>query len=1275
MHIILGSLIIILGLLMGYSASRYKASEIQADIDGRTEERLASIEVADELVVDTDGRRVTLRGMAASEADKELIIENAEEVWGALSPVDEIELLEVAAPYELSVVKEESGQAILKGVVPSEAARLLLIEKAEETLGGDVDSELTLAAGVPDGDWTGAVAQGMQGLASLNHGRLNVVDSTIELTGEAPGSEDVDRIETLLKVETPEGFAWAGALDVEKPVVSPFTFAVSKADDAWQIEGYAPDEAAREQLLSEIQTAAGDAEVNADIQLADGMPGDDWQGFVQERLPALQSVNAGTLRFEDYDVQLDGTVATPDDAEEASTKVAGIDPKIQTEFEALDPTVGAFLDLRLSPDDGVTVNGALPSGLSKAEAVELLGLKAGHDGEISEDARGDVGAWQQDLAAIGGHLPAFETVELSLKDGRAMIEGETYVESDAQQVVETLSDDLDERWQPELLIEPTENTYADGTRRANPLSGTDEEYRDGAWLSVAMIEAEHKALEQQKAGALEELRGYQEKINLAKSSLSGRNATLDAREREIRKADERLTALKGDVEAAEAEIDRLDLAIAERGDADGELTEVESKLAGLRSEQATKLAILGTLAGKIESQRSLAEQDHQGLMTLRSGMETTERHLGERQADIERAEEKLVGLAAKTDQSEERLTVIQQEIEASKAALDLGQGELEQVESSLTSLRKERSEIQTMMAGLAQDRDNDTAALEQRIEAGEQRLAEIDATATDYERRADEAKQRLAANDQKANDLQEKITTLKYDEEKIRIMVDGLRARHAEQKQVEADLDGLRVETEAAVKERDEQVRLLEEQRRQVMDVEARLAEKEAEFSSLNQEQATRLGLLGSLNAKLERQRGLSDEYTETEARFAALMSNVETASGALADRQEAIKEAEQRLASLSSDIGNAEGRIQTLKADGKKVTSTVEQRQASLSETEEQLAALQAKLETAGDAEEEKAKRLAAIQSELADADQALKVMQSQGTALEGKLTGLAEKIEEREAALAAAEQAKAKADSDLDTLQVKLTSAETSLAARMDEQSKAVDEKKLVEAELQKVQAALEETRTANAEATREAETIEASIGELTTAIDAKRVEEQTAASEVQSLRDESEKVETALADNRTELEGLIEERRKLRDAIEEAKTDIAAATTTAYDVDPLLTASPVQTDDGVRIAHLLFNYSSAQLSPGAERKVEEAAMWIKANHVEAIRLVGYADAMGSSANNHTLSQARAETTAGMLADLGIDPDAIEIEAVGDNVLIQATADQVSEPLNRSVGIFVKE
>jgi chromosome segregation ATPase len=175
----------------------------------------------------------------------------------------------------------------------------------------------------------------------------------------------------------------------------------------------------------------------------------------------------------------------------------------------------------------------------------------------------------------------------------------------------------------------------------------------------------------QKKAIADELDSYRDKINLAKSNLSGRTATVDAREREIRNAEERLAALRGDVEAAEAEMKRLDLAIAERGDVEGELALAEGKLTELRNDQATKLAVLGTLANKIDRQRSLAEEDQQGLLTLQSGMQTTEERLGERQAEIEDAEERLAGLVAEADQSEARLTVVQQEIEASQASLEL----------------------------------------------------------------------------------------------------------------------------------------------------------------------------------------------------------------------------------------------------------------------------------------------------------------------------------------------------------------------------------------------------------------------------------------------------------------------------------------------------------------------------------------------------------------------------------------------------------------------------
>ena len=164
------------------------------------------------------------------------------------------------------------------------------------------------------------------------------------------------------------------------------------------------------------------------------------------------------------------------------------------------------------------------------------------------------------------------------------------------------------------------------------------------------------------------------------------------------------------------------------------------------------------------------------------------------------------------------------------------------------------------------------------------------------------------------------------------------------------------------------------------------------------------------------------------------------------------------------------------------------------------------------------------------------------------------------------------------------------------------------------------------------------------------------------------------TELATSQDELERLIKERRLLRDTIDKARNDVGVAALTG-DFDPLLTAMPVQTEDGVRIAHVLFNYSSAELSPGAQRKIDDAAAWIRDNQVQKIRLIGYADSTGSSANNKTLSEARAQQTAKALTDLGVDPAIIEIEAVGDDVLIEATGKYVAEPLNRSVGIFVGE
>lgn len=611
MRIFFGILIVILGLLAGYSVSKYKAPEIQADIDGRIEGAFTSTETMADLSVDTDGRHVTLKGYAANEAEKEQILARADDVWGALGPVDEIKLLEVAAPYQVSVTKHGDGRITLSGVAPSKADRAALVRHAEEVFDADVANDLRLAAGKPEGDWLGTVENGMHGLAVLNHGRLDVVDQVISLSGDAAKDADAAKI-AALQATRPDGFSWSDSWQVLQPTVSPYSFAVRGEGDVLKVTGHAPDEATRAALLAKIEANAGGKTIEADIQLAEGMPsddwpdrvnsaidaygrlengglvvadddvrlegdvanmtelgdiqkiaaatpggdawqsdlvvlrptvrpyvvsidkgedgtwtlagvapdeasrdaliaatklaakgasvdarlqladgrpGEDWQAFVEDRLEALDSIKSGKLSFTDYDAKLEGIVATLDDAAAADEQVTLIDPDIDTELEALDPTVAAFIDLRLSPDDGITLDGALPPDLSRDEAIKTLGIQGEFQGELEENGRGDAQAWRQDLAVIGSYLPEFETVELNLKAGRAAVTGKTYEKSDSQQVIDKLAAALDDHWLPDLSIQPTDRRYADGTRRINPLNGIDEEFRRGFWLPVTTIEA------------------------------------------------------------------------------------------------------------------------------------------------------------------------------------------------------------------------------------------------------------------------------------------------------------------------------------------------------------------------------------------------------------------------------------------------------------------------------------------------------------------------------------------------------------------------------------------------------------------------------------------------------------------------------------------------------------------------------------------------------------------------------------------------------------------
>lgn len=72
-----------------------------------------------------------------------------------------------------------------------------------------------------------------------------------------------------------------------------------------------------------------------------------------------------------------------------------------------------------------------------------------------------------------------------------------------------------------------------------------------------------------------------------------------------------------------------------------------------------------------------------------------------------------------------------------------------------------------------------------------------------------------------------------------------------------------------------------------------------------------------------------------------------------------------------------------------------------------------------------------------------------------------------------------------------------------------------------------------------------------------------------------------------------------------------------------------------------------------------------------VARVVLRAYTDTVGSAETNIALSRRRGETVAHELVRLGVPPETITVQALGETNLARPTGDQTAEPLNRRVVI----
>jgi outer membrane protein OmpA-like peptidoglycan-associated protein len=103
------------------------------------------------------------------------------------------------------------------------------------------------------------------------------------------------------------------------------------------------------------------------------------------------------------------------------------------------------------------------------------------------------------------------------------------------------------------------------------------------------------------------------------------------------------------------------------------------------------------------------------------------------------------------------------------------------------------------------------------------------------------------------------------------------------------------------------------------------------------------------------------------------------------------------------------------------------------------------------------------------------------------------------------------------------------------------------------------------------------------------------------------------------------------------------------------------------------VFFDFDKSNITPEAQRIIEQAAANAKSNKSTSIALTGHTDAAGSDKYNMALSLRRANAVKAALVKLGIPEREISVVAKGKSDPLVPTKDGVREPQNRRVQIVL--
>ena len=338
--------------------------------------------------VQADGLKVTLAGIAPTEALRFRARTTADSIVDSARVINEIEVESQAAivppRFSAEMLRSENGLSVI-GLIPASMDREATIASFNsiDNVNNVTDLLETADYPAPD-DWDVAMSFAINAMALLPRAKISVAPGEVAITAIADSATAKTQIEKTIRRRAPRDLRLSIDIAAPRPVITPFTLRFEKDADGARFDACSADTIdARTQILSAAANAGGSAEARCTVGM--GVPSPNWAKAVEQAIAAVDRFDAASVSFADADITLVAAAGTDQtlfdrvvgELESALPAVFALNAQLP---KLADPNAGpAEFTATLSPEGQVQLRGRLESAGTRELAASYAKARFGSD--------------------------------------------------------------------------------------------------------------------------------------------------------------------------------------------------------------------------------------------------------------------------------------------------------------------------------------------------------------------------------------------------------------------------------------------------------------------------------------------------------------------------------------------------------------------------------------------------------------------------------------------------------------------------------------------------------------------------------------------------------------------------------------------------------------------------------------------------------------------------------------------------------------------------------